>query len=391
MMHETLNPDFEIIYHKEQTGEIFIRNKFYGNLLSLNQIEYEIIKYYIDHPNLLSVVNHYSSEYDIDEAFATQLIHKARHLNLILTTEYLSKKSADLKKEDSQIVSYTKYLFSKAEKIFNLIGIKIYPEFKGSFRFYKFFSIRLKNTYLEKFAIHKRLQQSSLFLFYLVMAVSIVGLFFQNYNSISIQRISQLNPPEAYLIFIVIFMVVIVSTFIHEFAHFLMYKRYGGKTSEMGFALMAGILPIIYTSTNSLVFWDSRKNKIIVVAAGIMADLVLLAITIHAFLMFSADFVQYFSIVFVFIFAIRILTNINPFIPGTDGYYIASELLKNKFPGSSAKEYKIILSQIAKFQFNHIRKKDIFRLTYFFLSVISISISYALLLATVYIIYSKGF
>ncbi|MCA9079348.1 MAG: biotin/lipoyl-binding protein [Planctomycetaceae bacterium] len=113
---------------------------------------------------------------------------------------------------------------------------------------------------------------------------------------------------------------------VHEFAHAISCRRYGGQVREMGLVFIL-FAPIAYVDVTSSWAFPSRWRRMAVAAAGMYIELIVAAIAI--ILWCSSDnpvlrFVLYQTIVMAGV--TTVLFNANPLMR-FDGYYILSDLL----------------------------------------------------------------
>lgn len=113
---------------------------------------------------------------------------------------------------------------------------------------------------------------------------------------------------------------------LHEIAHGLVVKRYGGVVNECG-VFMLVFIPLPYVDTSSSYAFPERRHRLLVGAAGMWVELI---IAMSAFLAWQnstpgywADFL--FNVVFVGSFS-TLIFNLNPLMR-FDGYYILSDYL----------------------------------------------------------------
>lgn len=67
-----------------------------------------------------------------------------------------------------------------------------------------------------------------------------------------------------------------LTKFIHELGHAYTCKRYGGKVSSLGIALLV-MMPVLYTDTSSAWKLASRKQRLAIGAAGMLTELAIAA------------------------------------------------------------------------------------------------------------------
>lgn len=140
------------------------------------------------------------------------------------------------------------------------------------------------------------------------------------------------------LIFLVIVSIVLA---LHEFAHGLTLKSYGGKVPEMGVFVLYGF-PAAYTNVSGAYKLQSKVEKIWVVLAGVMfqAWVGSLAMIIWAF---ATPHTWLSDLAYMFTFAawFNLAINLNPLVK-LDGYYLLT-LFLNK-PNLRANSWQFLSS-----------------------------------------------
>lgn len=122
---------------------------------------------------------------------------------------------------------------------------------------------------------------------------------------------------------------VLLLTFevIHELAHGVACKHFGGDVSEMGFSLVY-FTPSFYTDTTDMVLFD-RRQRLCVIFAGIWIELVICGLaTLVWQLTLPGTFVNDLAYKALLLSGIEtLLWNLNPLIKA-DGYYALADHLK---------------------------------------------------------------
>ena len=114
---------------------------------------------------------------------------------------------------------------------------------------------------------------------------------------------------------------------IHEFGHAYAVKRYGGEVHEMGIMLLV-LSPLPYVDASAASAFRSKRQRILVSAAGMMVETFLASIALFLWLNVEAGFVSSVLFNIMFIAGVStILFNINPLLR-FDGYYILSDLIE---------------------------------------------------------------
>lgn len=113
---------------------------------------------------------------------------------------------------------------------------------------------------------------------------------------------------------------------LHELAHGLAIQRWGGTVPNAGITLMFG-LPVPWVDASAATAFSQRRQRVIVGAAGMMAELALAALAFLLWCYRPDGLVRDAAFVTVFIAGVSTLFfNANP-LQRLDGYYILTDLL----------------------------------------------------------------
>ena len=118
-----------------------------------------------------------------------------------------------------------------------------------------------------------------------------------------------------------------VFKLLHEFGHAFAVKRYGGEVHEMGLMLLV-LTPLPYVDASAASAFRSRRQRILVGAAGMMVETFLASIALFLWLNVEPGLVR--SVLFNVMFIAGVSTvlfNINPLLR-FDGYYILSDVIE---------------------------------------------------------------
>ncbi len=114
---------------------------------------------------------------------------------------------------------------------------------------------------------------------------------------------------------------------VHEWAHGLAVKAWGGTVREVGFMVIL-FSPVPYVDATSSYRFPSKWARATVAAAGIMAELVLGSIAVYVWLGAQSGLAQAFAFNVILIAGVStVLVNGNPLMR-YDGYFIACDLLE---------------------------------------------------------------
>ncbi|MGS0755701.1 M50 family metallopeptidase [Roseateles sp. GG27B] len=129
---------------------------------------------------------------------------------------------------------------------------------------------------------------------------------------------------------------------VHEWAHGLAVKAFGGTVREIGLMFMV-FTPVPYVDATSSYRFPSKWARALVAAAGIMAELVLGAIAMYVWLLAEPGLVTAVAFNVILIAGVStVLINGNPLMR-YDGYFIACDLLEVPNLGQRASQYCIYL------------------------------------------------
>jgi putative peptide zinc metalloprotease protein len=125
---------------------------------------------------------------------------------------------------------------------------------------------------------------------------------------------------------------------LHEIAHALAVRRFGGEVREMGLTLLL-LTPVPYVDASAANAFADRNKRALVAAAGIMVELGLAAIALFAWLSLENGLLRDLAFVTMFVgSASTLLVNGNPLIR-MDGYHVASDLLDLPNLASRSRRY----------------------------------------------------
>jgi multidrug efflux pump subunit AcrA (membrane-fusion protein) len=115
-----------------------------------------------------------------------------------------------------------------------------------------------------------------------------------------------------------------VVTLLHEFAHGLTCKHYGGEVHEVGFLCMF-FMPCFYCNVSDAWLFKEKSKRLWVAFAGGYFELFLWALAVFAWrLTVPGTFPNYLSFIVVTACGVQTLFNFNPLLK-LDGYYLLSD------------------------------------------------------------------
>ncbi|MCA1568637.1 MAG: hypothetical protein LC803_23925 [Acidobacteria bacterium] len=139
---------------------------------------------------------------------------------------------------------------------------------------------------------------------------------------------------------------------LHEFAHGLTCKYFGGQVTEIGFLLIY-FNPALYCNVSDAWLFEKRSNRLWVVFAGGFFEAFILSLA--AIIWSIAPPASLYSTICLIVIAVsgvKTLFNLNPFIK-LDGYYFLSDYLE--IPNLRGKSFSFVKSQI----FGRLRGEDV--------------------------------
>ena len=114
---------------------------------------------------------------------------------------------------------------------------------------------------------------------------------------------------------------------VHELAHGLALRRWGGEVREAGITLML-LMPVPYVDASAASGFVQRRHRVVVGAAGIMAEITLAALALPLWLWLDAGLLRDGAFVTLFLCGVStLLFNGNP-LQRLDGYYILTDALE---------------------------------------------------------------
>ncbi|MFQ5694629.1 MAG: efflux RND transporter periplasmic adaptor subunit [Terriglobia bacterium] len=128
--------------------------------------------------------------------------------------------------------------------------------------------------------------------------------------------------------FLDFWLLLLIIGFIHESAHGLTCKNFGGDVRQMGFLLMY-FTPAFYTDISDLYLFDKDYKRQLAIFAGIWIEAVICALSLMVWAFTSAGtFVNEWAYKLVLMTSISgLILNLNPLMK-FDGYYVLCQALK---------------------------------------------------------------
>ena len=152
---------------------------------------------------------------------------------------------------------------------------------------------------------------------------------------------SDIVAPTNILLLTVLF---ILMKLVHELAHGIAVRAFGGKVKEMGIALLV-LVPIPYTDTSSAWQFQDKRKRMLVGLAGMIAELFIAALALCVWLLSAPGIVHDLALNLFMIGAVSsLLFNGNPFLK-FDGYYVLQDWLEIPNLYSRSSRYYLYLIQ----------------------------------------------
>jgi putative peptide zinc metalloprotease protein len=154
--------------------------------------------------------------------------------------------------------------------------------------------------------------------------------------------------------FVLIPVVYVLIKAVHEAAHGLAAKRWGGEVHEMGVVLLL-LMPIPYVDASAAWAFPEKHRRVIVGAAGVLSELVLAGLAAIVFVMVEAGIVKDFAYTTMLLGSISTLMfNGNPLLR-FDGYYVLADAIEIPNLASRATRYWGYLVQRYLFGIREVR------------------------------------
>ena len=161
------------------------------------------------------------------------------------------------------------------------------------------------------------------FLVWMIMVIYGFGLLAVNFNDFWLNRVNSFGGVDWVWLGITWALLKIV----HELAHSLVCKRYGGRVRSCGILVLL-LIPMPFVDVNSSWRFESKWKRILTSAAGMLAELFIAAIACFIWVHSNPGPLQYHAgNVIISATVVTLLFNINPLMR-FDGYYMLSDFLE---------------------------------------------------------------
>jgi len=172
----------------------------------------------------------------------------------------------------------------------------------------------------------------------MALALILGGLRF---TDISVALANVATSPGHWWLFLILYPLLKV---LHELAHAVSIKHWGGEVHEVGITLLV-LIPVPYVDASDATFFTHRRQRMLVSAAGLLVECTLAAIALLIWLLVEPGLVSNIAFaVAVMGSASTLLFNANPLLR-FDGYYILQDWLDIPNLASRASRYYHYLLQ----------------------------------------------
>lgn len=161
-------------------------------------------------------------------------------------------------------------------------------------------------------------------IFWLLIVLPAFVLALQSWDDLSAAYSSDILKPSNLLL---LWLLYPVMKLLHEFAHAICVKHWGGEVHEMGITLLV-LTPIPYVDASGASAFKSKNRRMMVGAAGIVVELFLAAIALFIWVNASDGLLRDCAFgVFTIGAVSTVLFNANPLLK-FDGYFILQDLIE---------------------------------------------------------------
>ncbi len=159
---------------------------------------------------------------------------------------------------------------------------------------------------------------------WLLIVVPALVLSLQNWDALALAYSNDILKPSNLLL---LWLLYPIMKLLHEFAHAICVKHWGGEVHEMGITLLV-LTPIPYVDASAATSFKSKRKRIIVSAAGIAVELFVAALALFVWVNASDGLLRDCALGVFTIGAIStVLFNANPLLK-FDGYFILQDLIE---------------------------------------------------------------
>ena len=147
---------------------------------------------------------------------------------------------------------------------------------------------------------------------------------FIHWDSLALYGAQRLDDPQSWLLLVFVYPLVKA---LHELGHGIAARWAGAEVNEMGITLLV-FLPVPYVDASAASVLESKRQRILISAAGILVELLLAALAMFAWLQLSDGLLREVAFSVMLIGGVStLLFNGNPLLR-FDGYYVLSDALE---------------------------------------------------------------
>ncbi|MGO1722379.1 MAG: hypothetical protein ACTHY9_06655 [Sphingobacterium sp.] len=329
-MNLSLNRDFLLIGDLDTQDIVILKHKTSHRVFKLSSIEYRIIELYTKGYSKTDIIDHFADDFEISLSVLDSIIDTATKHSFIIVLNRMDYGA--FQKNQRNFVALLNYIIFLVLKRLNINPRYIQLDSTSSFNLTKV----LKWT-PKPFAISV-IKALSAFI-YVFFAAGVMLFAFYGYKHLDLNFTLYSLGNIGYLsMLLVAFPISLLISFMHEFSHYTLYKKFGGIQNEIGLGLLYGFIPIFYTTTEDMIIWKKRGPKIQVALAGIMNDLLFLSILLSVFHLISSPWLAGICSFLILNLIVKLFYNANPFSPGSDMYFTVIDLFNLRVSFTDAHE-----------------------------------------------------
>ena len=126
--------------------------------------------------------------------------------------------------------------------------------------------------------------------------------------------------------FLLIYVTLSVVTALHELAHGITCRHFGGRVQDMGFLFMY-FVPCFYCNVSDTYLFKEKRQRLWVIFAGAFFELFIWAVAVLAWRVIAPEaFLSRVCVIVIAVGGVKTLFNFNPLIK-LDGYYLLADYL----------------------------------------------------------------
>lgn len=312
-----INPNLTVL--ENNTDSVTIKIGKSDKIVRMSRIEFEVINYYSTVLNFAAVKEYFQETVEIGKDVLDMLIKKATDNKILID-----------KVQDGNLESNFRFILKRKKRIFELINID------------------LTNSFFEKIFENYTITNSIIGLLVFAFSYFVLKIFSSplNFKENYLKTLYQV-PVSFSAIFGFIYLAAFISTLVHEFGHYFIYKRFGGKASIFGFGLMLFFIPVFFNKI-FIAFIQKKSNRLFINFGGIFFDFLQFIFLIYFTKTYHDVYptLSFFGYSLMISITIRTIFNFNIFLPGSDGYFIFTELINRpNFYQAAIKKSKSIIKR----------------------------------------------